>query len=82
MPARSMKEDDPLEDFARREITLNGVGKRVYVAGSGPPVIVVSEMQKYLSGGGLNTRTALRPPNANELDIVWVTRWVRPSFGT
>src|ERR1700682_3662734 len=39
-----MKEDDPLEDFARREITLDGVAKRVYVAGNGPAVIVMSEM--------------------------------------
>jgi len=44
VPARSMKEDDPLEDFARREITLDGVAKRVYVAGNGPAVIVMSEM--------------------------------------
>ena len=44
MSARSMNEDDPLEDFARREITLDGVTKRVYVAGSGPAVIVMSEM--------------------------------------
>jgi dienelactone hydrolase len=44
MPKRSMKQDDPLEDFARREITLDGVGKRVYVAGSGPAVIVMTEM--------------------------------------
>ena len=44
MPERSMKEDDPLEDFARREITLHEVSKRVYVAGSGPAVIVMSEM--------------------------------------
>jgi dienelactone hydrolase len=41
---RSMKEDDPLEDFARREITLDGVAKRVYVAGSGQAVIVMTEM--------------------------------------
>ena len=34
------------------------------------------------AGGGLNTKTALRPPNANELDIVWITRCERPSFGT
>lgn len=39
-----MKQDDPLEDFTRREITLDGVGKRVYVAGSGPAVIVIHEM--------------------------------------
>jgi Dienelactone hydrolase family len=44
MSAPSMNEDDPLEDFARREITLDGVTKRVYVAGSGPTVIVMSEM--------------------------------------
>jgi dienelactone hydrolase len=44
MPPRSVKEDDPLEDFARREITLEGVAKRVYVAGTGPAVIVMSEM--------------------------------------
>ena len=39
-----MKEDDPLEDFTRREITIDGITKRVYVAGSGPAVIVMSEM--------------------------------------
>jgi dienelactone hydrolase len=44
MPARSVKEDDPLEDFARREIAFDGVAKRVYVAGRGPAVIVMSEM--------------------------------------
>jgi dienelactone hydrolase len=44
MPARSMKVDDPLEDFARREIAFDGVAKRVYVAGGGPAVIVMSEM--------------------------------------
>src|SRR5262245_48226231 len=44
MPGRSMNEDDPLEDFARREITLQDVTKRVYVAGSGPAVIVMAEM--------------------------------------
>jgi dienelactone hydrolase len=44
MRERSLREDDPLEDFARREIALEGVSKRVYVAGSGPAVIVMSEM--------------------------------------
>ena len=44
MAVRSVKEDDSLEDFTRREITLDGVAKRVYVAGSGPAVIVMSEM--------------------------------------
>src|SRR6201988_123511 len=39
-----MKVDDPLEDFARRDITLNEATKRVYVAGQGPAVIVMTEM--------------------------------------
>ena len=39
-----MKADDPLEDFARRDITLNEATKRVYVAGHGPAVIVMTEM--------------------------------------
>jgi len=39
-----MKEDDPLDDFSHREITLDGVTKRVHVAGSGPAVIVMTEM--------------------------------------
>lgn len=41
---RSMHENDPLEDFHRREINLNDVAKRVYTAGSGPAVIVMTEM--------------------------------------
>ncbi len=36
--------DDPLADFERRNITLNEVSKTVYVAGSGPAVIVMTEM--------------------------------------
>jgi dienelactone hydrolase len=39
-----MHEDDPLDDFTRREITLDGVTKAVYTAGSGPAVIVMPEM--------------------------------------
>jgi dienelactone hydrolase len=35
---------DPLDDFDRRSITLLGVEKTVFVAGSGPAVIVISEM--------------------------------------
>ena len=34
MPNRNMTEDDPLEDFEPRQITLDGVTKKVYVAGS------------------------------------------------
>lgn len=44
MATRSVKEDDPLEDFNRREITLDGLTKVVYVAGTGPAVIVMTEM--------------------------------------
>jgi hypothetical protein len=39
-----MDEDDPLEDFDPREITLDGVTKVVHVAGTGPAVIVMTEM--------------------------------------
>jgi dienelactone hydrolase len=44
MTKRSLKEDDPLEDFAHREITLDGVTKIVHVVGSGPAVIVIAEI--------------------------------------
>ena len=43
-PARSVKEDDPLEDFSHRAITLEGLTKWVHVAGTGPAVIVMTEM--------------------------------------
>src|SRR6266576_1990854 len=41
---RNMNEDDPLDDFDRREINLDGTMKVVYVAGAGPAVIVMTEM--------------------------------------
>jgi dienelactone hydrolase len=44
MAKRNMFEDDPLEDFTAREITLDGVPKVVHVAGAGPAVIVMAEM--------------------------------------
>ena len=44
MPQRNMHEDDPLEDFEHRTITLDGVTKTVHVAGAGPAVIVMTEM--------------------------------------
>lgn len=44
MPKQNMNEDDNLEDFSHREITLEGVTKKVYVAGTGPAVIVMTEM--------------------------------------
>ena len=44
MSRRSMHEDDPLDDFAGRDITLDGVTRRVHVAGNGPAVIVMTEI--------------------------------------
>jgi dienelactone hydrolase len=36
--------DDPLDDFDRRELTFDGVTKRVLTSGRGPAVIVMTEM--------------------------------------
>ncbi|NUA31677.1 dienelactone hydrolase family protein [Cupriavidus basilensis] len=44
MVKRSMKEEDRLDDFTHRTIALAGVAKVVHVAGSGPAVIVMTEM--------------------------------------
>jgi dienelactone hydrolase len=44
MKSRNLNEDDTLDDFTLRDLTLEGVAKRVYVAGSGPAVIVMTEM--------------------------------------
>lgn len=44
MPSRSVKIDDPLDDFAKRKITLNDTTKVVHVTGTGPAVIVMTEM--------------------------------------
>ncbi len=44
MTKRNLNETDLLEDFTHREITLNDVKKIVHVAGSGPAVIVMTEM--------------------------------------
>jgi dienelactone hydrolase len=44
MPKRDMHVDDPLEDFEPREVKLGGVTKVVHVAGSGPAVLVMTEM--------------------------------------
>lgn len=41
---RNMNEDDPLDDFEHRRITLDGIGKTVHVTGRGPAVIVMTEM--------------------------------------
>ena len=44
MTQRNLNEDDPLDDFQQRAIALDGVTKRVHVAGAGPTVIVMTEM--------------------------------------
>src|SRR4051812_28508049 len=44
MTPRSLQEDDPLDDFEHRTITLEGTAKTVHVAGRGPAVIVMAEM--------------------------------------
>src|SRR5882757_3565927 len=44
MTKQSMNEDDSLSDFQRRDITLFGITKVVYIAGTGPAVIVMTEM--------------------------------------
>jgi hypothetical protein len=44
MPDTLEFHDDPLDDFAHRSITLDGVTKTVHTSGHGPAVIVMSEM--------------------------------------
>ena len=44
MARGKLDEDDPLEDFELRPIGLDGVTKVVHVAGTGPAVIVMTEM--------------------------------------
>jgi dienelactone hydrolase len=44
MAERDLAKRDSLDDFEAREITLLGVAKRVFVAGNGPAVIVMTEM--------------------------------------
>jgi dienelactone hydrolase len=44
MTDRRLDVRDPLEDFERRDLTLLGDTKLVFVAGKGPAVIVMSEM--------------------------------------
>ena len=54
MTKRSMFEDDPLEDFTRRGITLGQNTKRVYVSGTGPRDVVegfARSFDRHRSGG-------------------------------
>ncbi|NMO18760.1 dienelactone hydrolase [Pyxidicoccus fallax] len=41
---RNLEEDDTLEDFQHREVTLLEETRKVYTAGAGPAVIVLAEM--------------------------------------
>ncbi len=42
--SQNMNEDDSLDDFDQRRITLDGATKVVHVTGVGPAVIVMAEM--------------------------------------
>src|ERR1700753_222420 len=44
MAGQNLKQDDPLDDFSTRDIAFDGVAKKVYVAGAGAAVIVMTEM--------------------------------------
>lgn len=44
MPHTARHQDDPLDDFTPRRVTLNEATKVVHVAGTGPAVIVMTEM--------------------------------------
>ena len=44
MSERPVNVDDNLDDFEKREITLNNVTKTVWTMGTGPGVIVMAEM--------------------------------------
>lgn len=44
MPSRDLDQDDALEDFQHREVTLLGATRTVHVAGSGPAVVIMAEM--------------------------------------
>lgn len=44
MSAPNGHRDDPITDFSRRRVDVDGVEKTVYMAGSGPAVILMPEM--------------------------------------
>ncbi|MFD9795376.1 dienelactone hydrolase family protein [Streptomyces sp. NPDC059070] len=44
MCAAEERLDDPITDFSRRRVSVDGVVKTVYVAGSGPAVVLMPEM--------------------------------------
>lgn len=44
MSAASRRRDDAIADFSRRAVNVDGAAKTVYVAGSGPAVVLMPEM--------------------------------------
>ncbi|MFF7813238.1 dienelactone hydrolase family protein [Streptomyces sp. NPDC007945] len=44
MTDRKKQLDDPLDDFSCRIVEVEGVGRRVYVTGAGPAVVLMPEM--------------------------------------
>ncbi|MFI9155581.1 dienelactone hydrolase family protein [Streptomyces sp. NPDC053367] len=44
MTTEQARRDDPLDDFERRDIEVDGVSRRVYVTGTGPAVVLMPEM--------------------------------------
>ncbi|MFD5427581.1 dienelactone hydrolase family protein [Streptomyces sp. NPDC127084] len=44
MAIKRGQRDDPLDDFVRRDVSVDGAAKTVYVTGTGPAVILMPEM--------------------------------------
>ncbi|MFD9903159.1 dienelactone hydrolase family protein [Streptomyces sp. NPDC059063] len=44
MTTKRAQRDDPLDDFSRRVVSIDDISKTVYVAGSGPAVVLMPEM--------------------------------------
>jgi dienelactone hydrolase len=68
-----MTHDDPLDDFDRRTITLEGATKAVLVAGQGPAVVVLAEMP------GISPHVARFARRVREAGF---TVWLPSLFGT
>jgi len=64
---------DPLDDFERREVTLLGQTKRVFVSGKGPAVIVMAEMP------GIHAHVARFARTVRDAGF---TVWMPALFGT
>ena len=69
---RNLEEDDPLEDFQHRDVTLLGETRKVYTAGTGPAVIVMAEMP------GISPRVARF---ARQVRAAGFTAWMPSLFG-